>query len=625
MVEFIINREFVTHNSIHSVVGTVLIPWCYTPEPTPDDAAFREIAAGMTATSGYTFGQCPEILYTVSGGTIDWAYGEQVSKPKIFSVSTEVGGSGFWPSISEREGLLGENLPSMLYLTEVAGPTLVVDGLDFSDEDGDLRIEPEEIITLSVTLLNAGVVAPVKGAHLRLRCDDPYVRLLAASSSIDALDPGQGTTIKGAPFRFSVEGGCPGGRHAPFSLEVAAEGERPIEFPFALPIHAVDPIHANDFENALDEWILDETHTAEMGAFVRIDPNPTAFQPDEDGTFPGGSFAWVTGQNVDVGTIDVDGGIAASRSPDFDLAGLGGVRLSMNYFFGQRDGGDDPQGDYFSVDVSSDGGATWTNIIWIGDQASLPEWRSLFVDLQDLITLTDRVRLRVQASDGPVENDIIEAGIDAVELVATEGLNRYPGAPIVVAPLQGADSLRSWVNLSVRNALDPDGDPLRYGFRVFSDSVLTDLVASIDLVPEGSQTAQWTVPHPLELGTYYWRAFAEDPTQRGFYSPVARFTVTDTTLPPGFERALLTAGPNPARDVVRLRYRVPVSTISKVAVFDLQGRLIRRFPPAASEPGWHELEWDGKDDAGRSVAAGTYWIRLRTPRETRTLQVVRFR
>jgi hypothetical protein len=333
----------------------------------------------------------------------------------------------------------------------------------------------------------------------------------------------------------------------------------------------------------------------------------------------------VTGQNSDEGTDDVDGGVSACRSPDFDLSGLTGVRLSMSYFFGQRDGGDDPEGDFFSIDVSSDGGMTWTNIVWIGDQSSTPEWRSLAVDLQDLIPLTESVRLRVQASDGPGENDIVEAGIDAVMLLTTGGLNRVPDSPTVISPFDGADSVNSWVNLTVQNAADPDGDPLRYGFHLFADSVLTDRIAGVDQVPEGEETTSWSVPRPLGLGTYYWRAFAEDPGQRGLYSPVAQFTVTDTTVPPHLARTVLTAGPNPAKGVVRLRYRVPVSTTSQVAVYDLQGRRVRTFPPDAAEPGWHHLEWDGKDDAGRTVAAGAYWIRLRTPRETRTLQVVRFR
>ena len=64
-----------------------------------------------------------EILYEVNGGNFDWMYGEQAAKAKVFSFSTEFGGSGFWPDPSERDGLIAENMHSVIYLTQVAGPS----------------------------------------------------------------------------------------------------------------------------------------------------------------------------------------------------------------------------------------------------------------------------------------------------------------------------------------------------------------------------------------------------------------------------------------------------------------------------------------------------------------------
>jgi len=45
-------------------------------------------------------------------------------------------------------------------------------------------------------------------------------------------------------------------------------------------------------------------------------------------------------------------------------------------------------------------------------------------------------------------------------------------------------------------------------------------------------------------------------------------------------------------------------------VFDLSGREIARPFAAYLPAGHHETSWDGRDAAGRSVAAGTYFYRL---------------
>ena len=39
--------------------------------------------------------------------------------------------------------------------------------------------------------------------------------------------------------------------------------------------------------------------------------------------------------------------------------------------------------------------------------------------------------------------------------------------------------------------------------------------------------------------------------------------------------------------------------------------------------GRHEIQWDGRDTEGRPVPAGTYWVRLVLPEETRTVRVIR--
>ncbi len=78
--------------------------------------------------------------------------------------------------------------------------------------------------------------------------------------------------------------------------------------------------------------------------------------------------------------------------------------------------------------------------------------------------------------------------------------------------------------------------------------------------------------------------------------------------------------PNPARGgTVRVLFRVPVDRFGAgpiadvdVSVYDASGRLVRRLAGGAFPVGVRSVDWDGRDEGGRDVAGGTYFVRLST-------------
>jgi hypothetical protein len=617
MVRFMNGRRFVTHESIHSFMGAILYPWGYSGQPTSDDDLFHRIGAARASVNGYAVARIG-----VSGCASDYAYGEQTAKPKIMSFLTEIGGSGFWPDPSEKEGLLQENLHSMLTLALVAGPSLETESFSLVDEGGDRRIEPGETFGMTARIVNQGLLTGSRDFRVVLRCDDPYVRLLAAADSVEGLAPGGMWENTDHPFRCRIEEGCPQGRRVDFTLAVDAGASGQAEMPLTIQVGEAPAIFAVDFEEGREGWLVDPSQTTTEGSFQWIDPNPTAYQPGDDTTPAPGSLALITGQNETESEHDVDGGITAVRSRDLDLSAYPRVRLSVNYFFGQRDGGDDPTGDWFRIEVSSDAGGSWVTLLEIGDQRSLPVWRNLSVDLEEVIDLTDRVRFRVRASDGPEESDIIEGGIDDFLLTLPGTDSRPPSAPEALAPVPGPGEQPPRPVLVVANAVDPDGDPLRYGFVLFADRDQTTPLLSADGIAEGRDgTTSWAVPIPLDPGTYTWRAYAADLRQRGLYGRVAELVVSSTPSPAYAEAVHLE--PNPAQRQSRILYFLPKSLISRVMVFDAQGRRVRSLPGPSAAAGWQTIDWDCRDDEGRLVPSGSYWVRVWTPEETRTARMVR--
>lgn len=59
-----------------------------------------------------------------------------------------------------------------------------------------------------------------------------------------------------------------------------------------------------------------------------------------------------------------------------------------------------------------------------------------------------------------------------------------------------------------------------------------------------------------------------------------------------------------------LRFELPDATYTELAIFTLQGERVRVLAAQRLAPGVHTYRWDGRDDAGRALASGTYLYRL---------------
>lgn len=82
-------------------------------------------------------------------------------------------------------------------------------------------------------------------------------------------------------------------------------------------------------------------------------------------------------------------------------------------------------------------------------------------------------------------------------------------------------------------------------------------------------------------------------------------------IPNGF--VLAQNYPNPfARSAAAttIRFVLPQATFAELAVYTLQGERVRVLASQTLKPGSYNFRWDGRDDAGRPLASGTYIYRL---------------
>jgi len=74
--------------------------------------------------------------------------------------------------------------------------------------------------------------------------------------------------------------------------------------------------------------------------------------------------------------------------------------------------------------------------------------------------------------------------------------------------------------------------------------------------------------------------------------------------------------PNPASGPVTLRWGLRAPGRAELVVFDIHGRLVRRFANDQESAGHRTLVWDGRDVDGRRVSSGVYEVQLKTGGQT---------
>jgi hypothetical protein len=88
---------------------------------------------------------------------------------------------------------------------------------------------------------------------------------------------------------------------------------------------------------------------------------------------------------------------------------------------------------------------------------------------------------------------------------------------------------------------------------------------------------------------------------------------------PALPRAVFLAppAPNPARGATTLRFGLPRAARVELALYDQQGRRVRSLLGGMQPAGERTIAWDGRDESGRALPAGLYFVRLAA--EGRTL------
>jgi photosystem II stability/assembly factor-like uncharacterized protein len=153
--------------------------------------------------------------------------------------------------------------------------------------------------------------------------------------------------------------------------------------------------------------------------------------------------------------------------------------------------------------------------------------------------------------------------------------NAQPGTPAMFRPR----------TLNLRNTFNP-GDQIVIRFRLYSDEAVVGWGWALDNLVIDNVTS----------------------------------VAEKSPLPTSFD--LAQNYPNPFNPSTKIKYALPKNADVKLVVYNSFGQKVRTLLDEKKEAGFHEIDWDGRNDFGLTVATGVYFYKLVTKEYVRTLKML---
>ncbi|HRS29014.1 MAG TPA: C25 family cysteine peptidase [Phycisphaerae bacterium] len=218
----------------------------------------------------------------------------------------------------------------------------------------------------------------------------------------------------------------------------------------------------DDFENERG-WTVFNDPSLTGGGWERVVPLAGGGATVPVADYDGSGRCYITDNRY---SSDVDFGPTILTSPVLD-AGNGGDLILKFARWLTCDDELPPAMDYLDVEVSNDGGASWTRM-----QRLRPaeDWANEVLHLGDFVPLTDEMQVRFSIRDIP-NNSLTEAGIDAVQVVnvyclvearpgdlnCDDAINAFDIDPFVLALTSPTEYAAAFPACNINNA-DINGD-----------------------------------------------------------------------------------------------------------------------------------------------------------------------
>jgi hypothetical protein len=158
------------------------------------------------------------------------------------------------------------------------------------------------------------------------------------------------------------------------------------------------------------------------------------------------------------------------------------------------------------------------------------------------------------------------------------------------------------------------GWPLLFSGEVEATPVVTDVDRDgrIDLVVRAhdGEVHVFATGNPYDPAAVEWGQFGHDPRHTSNYTTPIEVGIPGPPAPAAPALALRQNVPNPFRPPTAIEFALPAASRARLAIYTVEGRLVRTLVDRIAPAGEHQVAWDGRDAAGREQPAGIYFYRL---------------
>ena len=507
-------------------------------------------------------------------------------------------------------------------------PYLVLDGVAISDDNtgashgnGNGIVEYDETIEVTLTLRNIGQQTAV-GVTGQLQTGDAYTTLLVSQAGFGNI-PAGGTGSNATPFVYHVSADVPDDHVIDFNValnyEPNAVAFQHTAFAPDLQIvaYTADDTGGGDGDGipepgevvALQISVTNQgsvgvtacTGTLQSGPYCEADPTPRSFGDiAAGGTAAAGPFSVA---------ISASCPELYSATLNLELEALTAYARSDDFVFNI--------GDIFTADMEG-GAAGWTH--YVGGTGFTDQWH---VETYRNHTYGGAASYKCGGAGAADYSNLLHAVLES---------------PAFTLPANSQLTFWHWIEAETSQSY-PDRCYDGGLVEISVDGGPWQSIAPVGgypyLIRAGSNPGPFPADTPVYSGSHGWQSETFDLT--GFAgSARVRFVfgadgadvfegwyIDDVLLvlgsdpgsvgdaPHALALQLRPAGPNPTAGAATLRLELPRTARVDARVFDASGRQVRTLVDRVLAAGSHPLVWDGCDGAGRSVAAGIYWIRAR--------------
>jgi hypothetical protein len=176
---------------------------------------------------------------------------------------------------------------------------------------------------------------------------------------------------------------------------------------------------------------------------------------------------------------------------------------------------------------------------------------------------------------------------------------------------------------------DEPGWPLLFSGEVEATPVIADVDRDgrTDLVvrTQDGEVHVFATGNAYAADAVAWGQFGHDPRHTSNVTTPVEVGITDSPASAAPALALRQNAPNPFRPPTVIEYALPAASRVRLAIYTVDGRLVRTLVDRVAAAGEHQVAWDGRDASGREQAAGIYFYRLDAPAgsATRKLALIR--